>query len=123
MLCYCKQCQRISGGPFLPFIDFKIVDLHWDKAHPDIYSSSDIAKRFYCQKCGSTLGMTYQNHNHTLGIVLGTFDTECDFNPEVQCHIFQKDKPAWYTVPDDGKPRYDRFDEVYAAAVDNDEAK
>ena len=108
-LCYCKQCQRISGSAFLAFVDFKKKDIEWTTP-PDSFKSSENAQRDFCKVCGSSIAMRYHFQEDSLGINLGTLDIGCDFVPETQCHIFVKDKPAWYQIPDDGKPRHDRFD-------------
>lgn len=106
--CYCLQCQRLSGGPFLPFVDFKKKDVEWTTP-PDVFSSSDDAERDFCKDCGSTIGMRYHFQEDSLGIVLGTIDENCDFVPDTSYHIFVKDKPAWFQIPNDGKPQYQRF--------------
>ena len=51
--------------------------------------------------------MEYYFQPESLGIALGTVDKECNFSTAPGCHIFLKDKPAWFKVPDDGAKRYD----------------
>jgi hypothetical protein len=104
--CYCKQCQRVSGGPFLPFADFKKTAVTWTTP-PDVFKSSSIAERDYCKECGSTVGMRYHFQADSLGITLGTVDSECGFSTAPATHIFLKDKPSWFMVPDDGAKRYE----------------
>lgn len=104
--CYCKQCQRVSGAPFIPFADFKKTAVTWT-TKPDVFKSSNIAERMYCQKCGSTIGMEYYFQPESLGIALGTADNDCKFSTAPATHIFLKDKPAWFKVPEDGAKRYD----------------
>lgn len=104
--CYCKQCQRLSGAPFLAFADFKKTDIQWSTA-ADVFKSSEIAERDYCKECGSTIGMRYHFQPDSLGVTLGTIDKECNFSKRASYHIFLKDKPAWFTVPEDGAPRFE----------------
>lgn len=73
---------------------------------PDVFVSSDIAERDYCKDCGSTIGMRYHFQADSLGIAIGTMDKECNFSTAPTIHIFIKDKPAWFDIPDDGGKRY-----------------
>lgn len=109
-LCYCKQCQRHGGAPFIAFLDLKRESTRWTTA-PDTFASSDFAARDFCKVCGSTIGMRYHFQEKSLGVTLGSVDKDCDIVPEITCHIFLKDCPAWYQLPDDGKPRYQEFDD------------
>jgi hypothetical protein len=108
--CHCLQCQRISGGPFLPFIDFKKKDIEWT-TKPDTYRSSGDAERGFCKVCGSTLTMTYHFQEDSLGVTLGTLDQDCGFVPVTKYHIFVKDVAAWSRLPNDGLPRHQEFND------------
>lgn len=106
--CYCKQCQRLSGAPFIPFGDLMRTDIVWTQ-QPDVYKSSKAAERDYCKECGSTLGMRYLFQPDRVSVALGTVDKEYDVQHPPDHHIFLKDKPSWFSVPDDGSPRYQLF--------------
>jgi hypothetical protein len=51
--------------------------------------------------------MRYHFQPDSLGITLGTVDSECSFSTAPASHIFLKDKPTWFKVPEDGAKRYD----------------
>jgi hypothetical protein len=103
--CYCKQCQRVSGAPFIAFATYDSSNVTWTH-DPDVFVSSDIGERDYCKDCGSTLGMRYYFQPYKLAIALGTVDNRCDVSKGPSIHIFLKDKPMWFNVPDDGAKQY-----------------
>ena len=66
---------------------------------PDVWKSSRVAERYLCKKCGSTMGMIYMFAPDTIGIAAGTIKK--GEVPGPFAHIFLKDKPSWFTIPND----------------------
>ncbi|ETN40877.1 uncharacterized protein HMPREF1541_05157 [Cyphellophora europaea CBS 101466] len=114
--CYCKQCQRVSGTPFIPFTGFNKSDITWSE-QPDVFSSSDIAERFHCKNCGSTLGMWYTFRDGKVGIASATLDQDYGVSLAPSKHIFLKDRPTWFQVPDDGAKRYDEHEADFGRQI------
>lgn len=106
--CYCVPCRKQAGGPFLPFGDFNKQNVSWSQ-QPDVWASSKFAERYYCKQCGSAIGMLYLFQPDRLGIVAGLFDGKEAAKLTPTAHIFLKDKPEWFNVPDDGAGRYQGF--------------
>jgi hypothetical protein len=104
--CFCKQCQRVSGAPFLPFVDFAETDVVWT-TEPDVVNSSVVAQRGFCNICGSTLSMRYLFQPGKLSIALGTLDKDSQLSKGPSQAIFLQDKPAWYQLPDMPLKQYD----------------
>ena len=48
------MCQKASGGPFMAFVRFPIDAVAWTAA-PDIFESSNMVERGFCNKCGTPL--------------------------------------------------------------------
>lgn len=120
--CYCVTCQKQSGAPFLPFADFEKATISWTQ-QPDVWSSSEIAERYFCKDCGSTVGMRYFFEPNrffvTVGLIAGGEASEL----APGCHIFLKDKPIWFQLPDDGTARREEFSTAYAQRIDEYEKK
>lgn len=104
--CYCGTCQKVSGGPFLGFAQFDLDRVRWNE-QPDVWVSSDFAKRGHCKVCGSALYMTYEFEKGSIWLTLGTIK-----NPpisRVSSHIFVAEKAPWFVLSDDGVVRHDEF--------------
>lgn len=106
--CYCKTCQQCSGAPFLPFAAFKTSGVTWSE-NPTTWKKSEIAIRGHCPTCGSTVSMVYYSDVETTWLALGTVDAGMENRKCPNLHIFVKEKPFWYRIPDDGVPQCETF--------------
>lgn len=107
--CYCSTCQRISGAPYLPFVELSMASFKWTTAQPAVFRKTHLAERFHCPACGSTLGMQYHNEPNKISIVAAAIDRATASIGPPKCHIFVKEKPTWYQIPEDELPQYDYF--------------
>ncbi len=110
--CYCLTCRKQSGAPFLPFADLDKTAVSWNR-EPDIWPSSDIAERLFCKICGSVVGMRYFVEADRVGIAIGLFDKAKELKMAPSAHIFLKDKPGWFQVPDDGAEMCQEFSSAW----------
>jgi len=103
--CHCGQCRRTSGhvwaSAMAPAGGLKFrkdEGLTW-------FASSDIAKRGFCNRCGSSL--FYKMHSEDeIAIAAGCIDdTE---GMHTGKHIFVKDKGAYYDIAD-GAPQIETY--------------
>ena len=62
--------------------------------------------------------MQYSHAPNRVGIVYGVIDQSSEPIPPPMEHIFLKEKASWYTLPDDGLPRYDGFDPPFQKRLD-----
>ena len=72
--CHCRDCQKNSGGAFMPFTSVKFGQLKWIREPEGVASISAIAKRRFCEKCGTPMtweGVEYQHHQ---SVSTGTLD-------------------------------------------------
>jgi hypothetical protein len=53
-VCYCRMCQKASGGPFMAFVRFPVEQVSWSKS-PAIFASSNLVERGFCADCGTPL--------------------------------------------------------------------
>ena len=104
-VCHCSQCRRISGhlwaSTHASFKDINFLTqegLVW-------YTSSDFAKRGFCQQCGSSL-FYRMNSEEGIGIAAGCLNSPTDL--KIGKHIFVKDKGDYYDIKDDA-PQIEKF--------------
>jgi hypothetical protein len=64
-VCYCRMCQKASGGPFMAFMRFVSGDIEWSAAAPQIFRSSSLAERGFCGRCGTPLTYHWIGGPHT----------------------------------------------------------
>lgn len=79
-LCHCRMCQRATGGVSIAFVNLKKNDVIWE-SEPDWYSSSPIARRPFCSKCGTPLGFEYPD-SENCDLTVGSFDNPSNFVPK-----------------------------------------
>jgi hypothetical protein len=53
-VCYCRMCQKASGGPFMAFVRFPAHQVRWSTL-PDTFASSNVVERGFCRDCGTPL--------------------------------------------------------------------
>lgn len=93
-LCHCIDCRRASGAPMVGWAMFNASALLMEKGLPQIYASSEHARRHFCAACGT--GLFYTNEKLVPGLVdvqSATFD-EPDKVP-AQMQIQTADRIAW----------------------------
>ena len=106
-ICYCRMCQRASGGPFMAFVRFRRDQVNWSN-QPAIFASSNIVERGFCKACGTPL--SYRNRNSDyISLTLHSLDypdlvqPEMRFSPEAEpswCRVIA-DLPAAAMAPDE----------------------
>ena len=72
--CHCRDCQKNSGGAFMPFTSVNNGQLKWTKEPRGVASISAMAQRRFCSECGTPMtweGVEYQHHQ---SVSTGTLD-------------------------------------------------
>ena len=71
-ICYCRMCQRASGGPFMVFVRFPTQKVTWF-TQPETFASSNVVERGFCKDCGTPL--TYrQIDGPNISLTLNSLD-------------------------------------------------
>jgi len=89
--CHCRDCQRLSGGPYTAVVYMPAKAVKITKGTPCYYNTPSAAlgdnKRGFCPDCGSRLfgGITDQGH----GITASSLDDPSLYKP--QFDIFTSD--------------------------------
>ena len=72
-ICHCRMCQKASGGPFTAFGDVRLSEFVITSGAIATFSSSDIAKRGFCARCGTPLTYEGLGSDH-ISVTLGSLD-------------------------------------------------
>lgn len=101
--CHCMMCRRQHGG-FGPHSKAKKANITITKdSGLAWYQTSDIARRGFCQLCGSGLFWEPFDQDAT-GIIAGTLDTPTGLKSIG--HIFVAEKGDFYEISDE-LPRFE----------------
>jgi len=81
-VCYCRMCQKASGGPFMAFVRFPADHAHWSQP-PDIFASSNRAERGFCRDCGTPLSYR-QIDGPNISLTINSLDDPEAVRPEMR---------------------------------------
>ena len=84
-ICYCRMCQKASGGPFMALARFPSDAVAWTRGQPSIFNSSTVASRGFCPTCGTPL--TYQWRPNAVSLTTGSFDDPAAVPPTTRSGI------------------------------------
>lgn len=99
-LCFCRDCQRRSGGPFGVATYYSAEGL----VLPDLPVRRRLAEsgrwldERHCTHCGAVLYYTFEWKEGIVGIPLGLIDGAQHRPPDRA--VYCRDKPEWVTLPD-----------------------
>jgi hypothetical protein len=118
--CHCRDCQRITGGPFVINIWIESKFVESVGAEPKSYvlkgGSGKRHEVFFCDKCGTYVWSRYTIvPSDCLFVRAGTLDNPAAVSPDV--HIFTRSKLPWLQLPKDAlafKSGY-KIDKVWPA--------
>lgn len=80
-VCYCRMCQKATGGAFGFFVRVDPDRLQWTRGRPKYFGSSNVAKRGFCADCGTPL--TWESEQW-LDLTVAAFDEADKIEPVVQ---------------------------------------
>lgn len=96
--CYCIDCRKISGAPYMVWTGYKTEDVKILQGNPKRYSSSEKVERSFCEDCGSPFLYQYKENKEKTFIAAGAFDDASGF--VVQKHIWVSQKLPWIHISD-----------------------
>lgn len=80
-ICYCRMCQKATGGAFGLFVHVDRDGLNWTRGTPKRFASSNVAQRGFCGECGTPLTWEYDGG---IDITVAAFDKAAEIEPVVQ---------------------------------------
>ncbi|MGB0508228.1 MAG: GFA family protein [Pikeienuella sp.] len=69
--CHCEMCRRVSGAPFMAFVEFPDGAVEWSGEEPQVYRGSPTTSRRFCGTCGGSLSF---DADEAWFLALGSFD-------------------------------------------------
>ncbi len=84
-ICHCRMCQKAYGSFFGPLIVIK--NGRFTKGEPKWYKSSNLARRGFCENCGTPLA--YET-KFGLEFSIGAFDNPTKVAPVIQVNMGDK---------------------------------
>ena len=96
--CYCVDCQKISGSPYVVFAGYEAGSVEILQGFPKSYSSSEKAARSFCGICSSPFSYTHKNSPNKHFIPVGVFDNPREF--KLKGHIWVSQKLPWILIHD-----------------------
>jgi hypothetical protein len=92
--CHCRDCQRVSGGPYSAVILMLAPDFRLTKGQLRFYSTRSLKggdhKRGFCPECGSRIT---GSPSEKIGLLAGSLDDSTWFQPTME--IFTCDVQPW----------------------------
>lgn len=91
--CHCTICRRSSGALVMTWGTALRTNLLWLRDKPERYSSSRVARRYFCRRCGAQLAFEHDSSPATIDIAIGALD-----HPErfpAQRHIWATTRVVW----------------------------
>lgn len=73
-VCHCRMCQRATGGVFAALAGAPKTAVRWTSGAPSFFASSDIAKRGFCNACGTPLSFAYDQLEARFYVTIGSLD-------------------------------------------------
>ncbi len=101
--CHCQQCQRSTGSPVVNWVNFPRDAFRYTAGSPDVFASSDKARREHCSRCGTQLVFRSLVNTDTIDVTVNSLDNPEQFPPDY--HIWFDERVSWLNY-DDGLPRY-----------------
>jgi hypothetical protein len=80
-VCYCRVCQKASGGPFMAFVRFPAQQVQ--RSSPQaVFASSNLVERGFCSSCGAPLSYRQVN-GPNISLTLNSLDDPESVRPEL----------------------------------------
>lgn len=98
--CYCVDCRKISGAPYVVWVGFKTNEVTW-RGNRKIYSSSEKINRSFCEGCGSSLSWEQKEKPENIFLTIGSLDNAG--NLKIQKHYWVGQKLPLVHITDDAK--------------------
>jgi hypothetical protein len=106
--CHCSNCRKVTGSAFAIWALVPMSAFRWLSGHELIteFRSSDHGQRFFCRRCGSTLGNLSSERPNLMHLACGTLDRAP--NVRIMMHVYAASKAPWFEL-DDGAPQFDEM--------------
>lgn len=94
-VCHCRMCQKAVGNVFAALVGVPKEKIRWRKREPSFFASSSLAKRGFCEKCGTPLTFAYEQPDAHMYVTIGTLDDPAAVPIEMQFGV--ESRLPWVT--------------------------
>jgi hypothetical protein len=105
--CHCRDCQRITGGPYVPAVIFPYDSFRLTQGVIERYATDSEGGghnlRGFCPKCGSRLTGAEDQARGIIGVLASSLDDPSIFAPKLETYL--ADAQPW-DVLDPKTPKY-----------------
>ncbi len=105
--CHCRMCQLAFGNTRVAYLNLRKAQLQWTAGAPTYYASSKIARRGFCNRCGTPLTFDFPD-SERMDISVGSLDDPAAVKPTLHFGVESR-IAAWHV--EDGLPGK-RIDEL-----------
>jgi hypothetical protein len=96
-ICYCRDCQRASGGGYMPVMGVRRADMRITgatTAYETRAAGGGPSTRHFCPTCGSLIfGGVEGPADETMSVYVGTLDDPSVFAPRIA--LFTRSRLPW----------------------------
>jgi hypothetical protein len=102
------MCRKATGSAFATWTLVAKDRFRWTAGEDEIsvFHSSDHGRRFFCKRCGTTLGNLNTNWPKYMNLAAGTLDHAPDL--KIKFHAYVGSKAPWYEIAD-SIPRFEHL--------------
>jgi hypothetical protein len=108
--CHCRDCQQITGGPYVPVVVVPLKHFKIIKGTLQYYATPSLAGghnlRGFCAKCGCRLTGAESPERGIIGITASSLDDTSWFKPTMD--IFVCDAQSW-DLMDAATPKHQEY--------------
>jgi hypothetical protein len=97
--CHCRMCQLAFGNTRVAYLNLRKDQVQW-LSGPTWYDSSKIARRAFCNRCGTPLAFAFHD-SESMDLSIGSLDDPAAFKPIVH-YAVESRLAAWHAA--DGLP-------------------
>ena len=105
--CHCRDCQRTSGGPYVPAVVLPLAAFRVTRGAIEHYATPSVGgghnRRGFCPKCGSRLTGAENPAQGIIGVVASSLDDPSIFSPKFE--TFVEDAQPW-DLMDPSTPKF-----------------
>lgn len=105
-LCHCTMCRRANAAPAVAWAMFANEQVRFTKSAPKKYTSSESAKRGFCEHCGTQISFSADYIPGLIDLTVGSFDHPETLAPSLQ--YWDSERLPWLKR-DDSLPHHAEF--------------